>query len=114
MIVTDTRQLNGLRDLVHDCWFNVEKIVFNEGEKTVAIRLEKKKANLDKDSKSGINLLIRNVEALTITDTEQVRDYDLNEIEFNAASRRLVITGGIPITIELVVSLLNVEATTAA
>jgi hypothetical protein len=110
MIISNTTQLKDLLNLVHDCWFNVEGIVFDKERKTVAIHLEKKKANLAKGSKDGINLLIKNAEALAINDTEQVRDYDINEIKFDAMRSRLLITGGIPITVEVRLTALNIEA----
>jgi len=109
MIITSATQLKNLLNLVHDCWFNAERIVLDKERKTVAIRLEKKKANLAKGSKDGISLLIKNAEALTVNDSEQVRDYDLNEIKFDAGSGCLTITGGIPVTIEVKVTALNIE-----
>ncbi len=108
--ITSANQLGELLNLVHDRWFNVERVALDKERKTVAIQLEEKKANLAKGSTNGIRLLIKNAEALTVNDTEKVRDYDLNEIKFDAASGRLIITGGIPITIEVKVTALNIEA----
>src|SRR5687767_2880029 len=106
MIITSANQLGDLLNLVHDRWFDAERVALDKERKTVAIDLEVKKANLAKGSKDGIRLLIKNAEALTINDTEKVRDYDLNEIKFDTASARLIITGGIPITIEVKVTAL--------
>jgi len=114
MTVTSANQLGDLLNLVHDRWFDVERVALDKERKTVAMDLEAKKANVAKGSKDGIRLLIKNAEALTINDTEKVRDYDLNEIKFDAASGRLIITGGIPITIEVKVTALNIEAVNAA
>lgn len=114
MTITNSTQLGGLLNLVHDRWFNSERIALDKETKTVAIHLENKKANLAKGSKDGITLLIKNAEALTVNDTEKVRDYDLNEINFDAASSRLIITGGIPITIEIKVTALTIEAVKAS
>ena len=113
MTITSVIQIGDLLDLVHDRWFNVEHVVLDREHKVVALHLEAKKADLAKGSKTGIRLLIKNAESLTINDTEQVRDYDLNEIKFDAASGRLIITGGIPITIEVKVTALNIEAVNA-
>ena len=114
MTITSPTQLGDLLNLVHDRWFDVERIALDNERKTVALRLEKKKANLAKGSKDGIGLLIKDAEALTINDTEKVRDYDLNEIKFDATNGRLIITGGIPITIEVKVTALNVEVVNPA
>jgi len=85
--ITSANQLGELLNLVHDRWFDAERVALDKERKTVAIDLEVKKANLAKGSKDGIRLLIKNAEALTINDTEKVRDYDLNEIKFDAAER---------------------------
>jgi len=111
MTITQSKQLPELLNLVHDHWFNAERLALDKERKTVAIHLEEKKANLAKGSKDGITLLIKNAEALAVNDTEKVRDYDLNEIKFDAGSGRLIITGGVPITIEVKVTSLNIETT---
>ena len=82
MTITNTTQLNDLLNLVHDYWFDAERIALDKDTRIVSIHLENKKANLGKGSKDGITLLIKNAEALTVNDTEKVRDYDLNEIKF--------------------------------
>lgn len=114
MTITSANQLGELLNLVHDRWFNVERVALDKERKTVAMDLEDNKANLAKGSKDGIRLLIKNAEALTVNDTEKVRDYDLNEIKFDAAGGRLIITGGIPITIEVKVTALSIETVNAA
>jgi hypothetical protein len=114
MTITSATQLGDLLNLVHDRWFNVEQVVSDKKQKTVALHLERKKANLKDGSKDGIRLLIKNVEALTVHDTEKVRDYDVNEVKFDAANGRVVITGGIPIIIEVKVTALNIELVDAA
>jgi hypothetical protein len=114
MTVTTTYQIGDLLKKVHDYWFNVEGIAFDKEQKTVVIRLEEKKVNLAKGSKDGITLKIRNAETLTINDTEKVRDYDLNEIKYDALRDQVIITSGIPISIEIKVTSLHIEALTTA
>ena len=75
MTVTNATQLGGLLNLVHDRWFNIERVTLDKERKTVAMVLETKKANLAKGSKHGIQLLIKNAEALSVNDTEKLRDY---------------------------------------
>ncbi|MEX0775017.1 MAG: hypothetical protein WD042_04805 [Phycisphaeraceae bacterium] len=60
MTITSANQLGDLLNLVHDRWFNVERVALDKEHKTVAIHLEAKKANLAKGSKAGIRLLIKN------------------------------------------------------
>lgn len=113
-VITSANQLGDLLNLVHDRWFDAEGVALDKERKTVAIHLEAKKADLAQGSKDGIRLLIKNAEALTINDTEKVRDYDLNEIKFDGVSGCVIITGGIPITIEVKVTALDIEAANAA
>jgi len=114
MTITSVNRLGDLLNLVRDRWFDAERIALDKERKVVVIHLEEKTANLAKGSKDGISLVINNAEELAVNDTEKVRDYDLNEIKFDAASGRLIITGGIPITIEVKVTALNIEAVNAA
>ena len=112
MTITQSHQLPELLNKVHDHWFNVERLALDKERKVVAIHLEEKKSSLGKGSKDGITLLIRNAEALAINDTERVRDYDLSEIKYDLQSGRLIITGGVPITIEVKVTSLSIETGT--
>lgn len=114
MTITTANQTGDLLNLVHDYWFNAERIALDKERKMVVIHLEEKKSNLAKGSKDGIRLLIKNAEAFTVNDAEKVRDYDLNEIKYDTPSGRVIITGGIPITIEVKVTSLNIEAVSAA
>lgn len=114
MTITSANQFRDLLSLIHDRWFDAERVALDRERKAVVIDLEEKKANLVKGSKDRISLVINNAEALTVTDTEKVRDYDINEIKFDAVNGRLIITGGIPITIEVRVTALNIEAVNAA
>ena|SRR5881296_555822 len=114
MTITSATELRDLLNLVHDHWFDAERVALDKERKTVTISLEAKKKDLARGSKDGIRLLIKNAEALTVNDTEKVRDYDLNEIKYNAPRSLVIITGGIPITIEVKVSALNIDAENAA
>ena len=113
MTIISATQLGDLLNLVHDRWFNVEQVIFDKEQKTVALHLERKKADLVNGSKDGVKWLIKNAEALTINDTEKVRDYDVNEVRFDALGGRVIISGGIPIIIEVKVTALNIELVNA-
>ncbi len=114
MTITSENQLGELLNLIHDRWFNVERVALDKERETVVIDLEEKKANLVKGSKDGIRLVINNAKVLTIVDTEKVHEYDLNEIKFDAVNGRLIITGGIPFKIEVKVTALNIETVSDA
>jgi hypothetical protein len=114
MTVTEKGQLSGLLDLIHDYWFDAEKVALDRASKSVVLHVERRHYDLATGSPHGVNVTVKNVEDLTIKDTEHVRDYDINEITFDASTHTLVLTGGIPIEIVFSVSALEIHATSMA
>jgi hypothetical protein len=110
MIITETMQIGDLLDLVHDYWFNVEMVSLDCRSKSVTFHVEPNRDALGQGSPSGITITVKNVEDLSIKDAERVRDYDINQITFDPATRNIKITGGIPIQIILRVSALEIQA----
>ena len=113
MRINDQKNLRQLVDLVHDHWFDVEKIVFDEHTRSVSMRVEPRHSDLEGGSSDGIIVVVKNVDRLVIEDTEKVRDYDINDIVFDPATQSLVLTGGIPIKIVFRVSTIEVHASSA-
>src|SRR5439155_24669761 len=95
MKITAVSELPELVELVHDYWFDVEKIVFDRARKSVTFRVEPKRAYVEAGSSKGIAIEIRNVEDLIVADTEKVGYYDINQITFDAGKNALLLTGGI-------------------
>jgi hypothetical protein len=110
MTVTEPHKLRELVDLIHDFWFDVEKIALDTTKKSAIFRVEPKHSDLVQGSAAGIIVMVKNVEKLMIHDMERVRDYDINQITFDPAKCALVITGGIPIEITFIVNALEVHA----
>ncbi len=110
MIITEAMQIGDLLDLIHDYWFNVELVSLDRRSKSVTFHVEPNHDALEQGSSSGITVTVQNVDDLIIKDTERVRDYDINEITFDPATRIIMITGGIPIEIILRVSALEIHA----
>lgn len=109
MTITNATQIDDLLDLVHDYWFNIEKVSLDRESKSVTIQTEPYRRALEQSSASGITVTVKNVDGLIIKDTEHVRDYDINEITFDQATRTIMIMGGIPIEIILRVSALEIQ-----
>jgi hypothetical protein len=110
MIITEAAKIGDLLDLVHDYWFNVEKVTLDRRSKSVTFQVEPFRDALEQGSPSGITVTVKHVDDLNIKDTERVRDYDINEITFDPTTRSIMITGGIPIEIILRVSALEIQA----
>ena len=107
MIVTRPEQISDLLDVVHDLWFDVERIKFDPEEKVVQIRLERDQKKLESGSNETVILKIRNASQLLVNDTEKVGYYDLNEVKYQ--NGRVIITAGIPIDIQVEVGAFEIE-----
>ena len=88
-------ELNGL---LHDKWFDVDNLTFDELREEFRLIFGKHKALHDQ------YLTISGVLGYKITDSEQVGIYDIYELSVNLERRKILITGCIPISIELDVS----------
>jgi hypothetical protein len=108
--ISNPSQLRELIDVVHDLWFNVESLVLCEADKSLTIELEPRKSDLSWPSKKRVRMIIRQVKDMVIKDTEKVRDYDIDEINFDPSRGKLAITCGIPLVVELTVDRLEIEA----
>ena len=108
-------------DIVHDCWFDIEKLNFDSDASVLSIPFEKEvidetgalKAFLFLKKKQirivQYVLKILKVQEYTITDDAKIGRYDFNEIKFNKDLNQLVITSGFPMAITLTVRALDVE-----
>jgi hypothetical protein len=100
MIFTDPSQFSDLHELIHDRWFNVEHVLLDPETRSVVIHIEPSGRALRwGGSARGAIFTVRNVEDLMINNTEKVRDYDINEVTYDEATRTLVLAGCIPIEI---------------
>ena len=108
MTIINTNQLSELLDLIHDYWFNLDEIELNRNTRSIIIFAAPTHAEL-KHRSAGRTIVIKNAEELNIIDTEKVRDYDINEITFNVETCTLSITCGIPLKIDVRVSVLEID-----
>lgn len=109
LMITNATQLPELLNLVHDHWFNAETIVLDRKHRTVRMHFAPTCAQLETLSPNGVDLEFRNVDDLIVEDTERVRDYDLNQIQYDGTDGRIVLTGGIPVKIVLQVTALEID-----
>lgn len=114
--ITDPAELSKITKLVHDMWFSADGIVYDPTRKDLLIPFVERR-NVAKElahksvSPAEIfpqSLIIHNVLEYDIEDTEQVGEYDLNELLYNAESHRIQITTGVPIKIEAKVNTFHI------
>jgi hypothetical protein len=102
--VRDADDLDPLSDLVHDYWFDVENVHFDsdEGIVTVPLRNAKKADGHDRILK------FHHVRTLEVEDEAMIASYDVDEIEYDPSSRRLVVASGFPFRMVMEVDALRV------
>ena len=114
MIATEVAHLRELVNLVHDYWFNVEKVILDRATGVVSFPVEPKRSDLLSGSSNGFILEVRNVRELTIMDTEKVGYYDIDQLTFDSNSSAIILTGGIPIEIIFRISVVEILLTKLA
>ncbi len=113
--INDADELDSVHDLIHDCFFDVDDIVFDPPTSVLSIRFRRRVSQKkgfswrDFISTSGDSpaiesfLRILHVESYSIKDTEKVGSYDFNVLDYNPMSRLLVVRTNIPIDIRIAV-----------
>jgi hypothetical protein len=94
----DMNLLPELNGLLHDRWFDVDNLAFDELREEFRLIFGKHKALHDQ------YLVISGVLGYKLTDREHIGIYDIYELSVNLERRKILITGCIPISIELDVS----------
>lgn len=103
-------QLAAISDTVHDWWFDLDTVRFDESSGCVTIELmaEEDYRRAVKGeavpSRSKIKLVVENAIALDIEDSERVGYYDLNRLEFDEHAGIVRLLTGIPLVVEIRVS----------
>ncbi len=101
-------QINNVLDLVHDCWFDIEKIQFSEQDSILKLFFEEKKLFKFGKKKTGV-LKVKNVISYKIKESEYVGIYDINRIGFDEKNKTLFIITGIPLNFFIKVSSFNIS-----
>ncbi len=86
--------------MLHDAWFDIEKIKFEASEKTMTILFASDQKTLLAGD-GDVVLTIQNIKSYTIEDSEKVRFYDLFKIEWDDKINSLKIICNIPLKLEL-------------
>lgn len=123
--IKDCSEIDIINDAIHDCWFDVAKILVDYEASEFKLIYEK-----EVEEKSEVirnfylmrkvkipiiecNLSIKNVSECNIQDSENVERYDLTRIDCNNSLGEVTITTGVPILINLKVDsiLISIELT---
>ena len=111
----DRDQLSGIADAIHDWWFDLDTLCFDEANRRVTLDLmaeaDYRRAieGEDVSNDSKLRLVVENASRLEVQDPEQVGYYDLNRLEFDERAGVLKLLTGIPLTAEIGVSTVKVS-----
>lgn len=116
--VTDIDDIGAILDLVHDRYFELDKLSFDETEKRLAIPLAVITEYREKKRRSifgyhwvnpivEAELVIRNAMAYSIEDEAQIGEADINTI--SQEGDYVVVDCGVPVTIRVRVSSIYIE-----
>ena len=94
--------------ILHDYWFDLDSVMYNQRDNKVVISFFETKRKLQQKQPQHI-LIIRNVKDIEIKDKEKVGFYDLESIDFDSNLKKITINGNIPLTIGIYVTGLNTE-----
>jgi hypothetical protein len=111
--ITEPSQIPAALDLIHDCWFETEDVELDHGTGEMVIPFQYPLREQAR-STGGMwpfkkqvtpivraSLRIHGVDDYHLEDSSGVGRYDFNDLEYDAASRRLRITTGIPMGFEI-------------
>ncbi len=113
LVVKDPHDINTIVDLIHDCWFKKDAIVFDP--ETAVLRFKFNREASDKKTVVGRFLFLRKVQIplfecflvinhvidFVMNDPAKIDEYDFNELKYDERLRCITITGGVPIVIEI-------------
>jgi hypothetical protein len=108
-VFKDPAQLSSIIDRIHDRWFEKEEITFDKEKCVLTIPFFERASSLwpfkKKEAARSVGLLkIHCVASYAIRDTEEVGTYDFNELIYAPEAKRLSITTGVPIGIEITIT----------
>ncbi len=119
--ITKPNELTHIIDLIHDCWFDIDEIVFDQQASVLSIQFERdlpekiqtlwKILFLKKKTIpiAEYFLKIHHVQDYTIDDQNQIGKYDFNKLEYIENEQTIIIDTGVPIGIEIKVSSFEVS-----
>lgn len=112
---TDPSDLKIIVDIIHDCWFNKDDIVFDSSNHSLCIPFQRTAMEKERTIKKFLFfkkiripviecfLGFHHVRDYSVEDKVQVGNYDFNTIKYEPETKTIQLTTGVPIGIEIVV-----------
>lgn len=119
--ITKGSDLSRINQVIHDHWFDLDDVTFNEASSTLELRFTRPPA--EAEAQASVWSLLRRVEVpyvesflrihhvrrWALEDTERIGSYDFNELRFDEGKQRIQITTGVPLNLSADVERLEVS-----
>ena len=110
IVIYDQGRINEITDFIHDCWFDIDKIVFEQESRTLKIFFVKDE-DTSKKVFSEYCLNFFSVVSYKIVDSEKIGLYDFNKLIYNPMLHEIAILTGVPIDIRIKIEEFKISLT---
>ena len=113
--------IDDIQEIIHDCWFDLDRILFNEEIRALTIFFQKpltEERILVKNfflirkyaiTVHEMELIINYVKDYEIIDTEKIGSYDFNVIKYDSVNNVLRILTGVPLKFTIFISKCDIK-----
>ncbi len=120
-VVKDPSDLPRIVGIIHDCWFDLDRIQFDAGDSALTIPFRCERSHEGSRIRWSVffsrargrcfERLIRigHVDSYSVVDTQKVRFYDFNELTYDPETKQIRITTGVPLEMTVTVKELDVS-----
>ncbi len=119
--ITKGSDLTRINEVIHDYWFDLDDVTFNEAVAILEIRFSRPSVEAHTPAR-GWSLLrrieipyvesflrIHHVQRWALEDTQRIGSYDFNELRFDVTNHRIQVTTGVPLYLSANVERLEVS-----
>lgn len=120
-VITSAEDVSSVVDVIHDCWFEKDDITYDLSTRLLRIKFRKQCLSAMRTESGGLFyrrsrvpllecwLKIQHVKEYSVDDRAQVGRYDFDQLSYEAATKTVRITAGVPITIKALVDRFEVS-----
>lgn len=125
ILIKDPHQISVILDVIHDCWFDKDDILFDPKSSILSIKFKPegkdalhtcKLISIKKMDSSALQCYLRfhHVESYSVNDKERVGTYDFNTLKYDPALKCISVITGVPIDIKIIVKHFEISIEEAA
>jgi hypothetical protein len=101
--------LDRLSETIHDCWFDLNEVVYPEITGRFQVHLAQSRRRLRSRPDEAMVLIIEQVLGYEVSDSAKIRYYDIKDVTYEEPSQRVILRGCSPITLRIRVRHLDIR-----